>query len=355
MKSKSIATGFLMLSATAAMFMWAACASAQSSKSEDPSLEIVDHFKIGGDGGWDFLAVDDKRHHLFVTRGNEVQVVDLESGKLLTTLSHLEGTHGVAIAGDVGFITNGKSNAVTVVDLNTLRPIDTVSIDGVGPDAIVYEPTQRRVYTMNHRSGNITVLDAATRKVIGKIEALGELEVAVTDGNGKIFVNSEATSELAVIDSHSGTMESHWKLGDCKAPTGLAIDAEHARLFSVCANNRMVVLDANSGRLVTELPIGSRPDGAGFDAELGMAYSSNGDGSLTVVHEDDADHFRVVENVSTQVGARTMTIDPQTHRVYLPAASFGPVPPATADTSRPRPPVIAGSFNIIVMAPKAFH
>lgn len=355
MKSKLVVAGVVVLSAVAVVPIGTASASAQSPTADIAGLEISERFNIGGDGGWDFVAIDGKRHHLFVTRGDAVQVVDTETGKLLATLPHLSGTHGVAIAGDVGFITNGKSNAVTAIDLNTLQPIETVGIDGVGPDAILYEPSQKHVYTMNHRSGDITVIDAATRKVIGKIEALAELEVGVTDGKGRIFVNSEATSQLAVIDAHSGKMEAHWKLGDCKAPTGLAIDVEHGRLFSVCANNRMVVVDANSGSVVAELPIGSRPDGAGFDPGLSMAYSSNGDGTLTVVHEDDADHFHVVENVSTQVGARTMVVDPGSHRIYLPVALHGPVPPATTDTPRPRPPILAGSFSIIVIAPKASH
>lgn len=349
MKIKWITAARVLSGAAAAMIVAAAAASAQTGPAR---YEVVDRLKPGGDGGWDFLAIDAKRHHLFVTRGDTVQVVDLASGKLLAALTDLHGSHGVAIADDAGFISNGKSNSVTVFDLDTLKVVESVPIAGIGPDAMLYEPLQKRVYTMNHKSGDITVLDAATRKVVGTIEALGALEVAVTDGEGKLFVNSEESNELAVIDIQSSSMAAHWPLGACRSPTGLAIDAAHARLFAVCANNKMVVVDAKSGRLVAELPIGGRPDGAAFDAALGMAYSSNGDGTLTVVHEDDPDHFHVVENLPTQFGARTMALDPQTHRIYLSAARYGPMPAATAAAPRPRAPVLPGSFNVLVVAPK---
>ena len=355
MKYQSIAAALALWSASAGLVLGANRAVAQTGQSDKTRYEIIDRLKIGGDSGWDFLAIDAKRHQLFVTRGDKVQVVDMASGKLLTTLTDFHCSHGVAIAEDVGFISSGKSNSVTAVDLNTLKPVEAVSVTGTAPDAILYEPTQKRVYTMNHKSGDITVLDAATRKVVDTIKALGALEVAVIDSKGKLFVNSEETSELAVIDLKSAKMEAHWPLGNCQGPTGLAIDTEHDRLFSVCANNKMVVVDAKSGKLVAELPIGGKPDGAAFDAGLGMAYSSNGDGSLTVVHEDDPDHFRVVENLPTQFGAWTMVLDPLTHRMYLSAALYGPMPAITAETPKPRAPVLPDSFNILVVAPRMDH
>lgn len=322
-----------------------------------PSYEVVDHFKVGGDGGWDYLTMDSKNHHLFVTRGNAVQVVDTATGKLADTISNLEGSHGVALANELklGFISNGRGNSVTVFDLDTLKIIDTVKITGTNPDAILYEPTQKQVYTINKGSNNITVLDAATRKIVNTIPALEGLEFAVTNGKGKVFINSEDSSEIAVINVQAAQMEAHWKLGSCKSPTGLAIDVAHDRLFSVCANNKMAIVDASSGKLIADLPIGSRPDAAAFDAGLNMAYSSNGDGSLTVIHEDDANHFRLVENLPTQNGARTMTLDPETHRLFFSTAQYGPVPTPTAETPRPRPPLIAGSFAVLVVAPKTMH
>ena len=225
----------LNLSLLVAAFVGAVCtmatAFAEPAQPVETRYEITDRFKTGGDGGWDFLTMDKKRHQLFVTRGDNVQVIDGLNGKLLKTLTDLHGSHGIAIADDVAFITNGKSNSVTVVDLNTLKPIENINVTGIGPDAILYEPIQNRIYTMNHKSGNITVIDAISLKVINTIEALGELEVVVTDGKGKLFVNSEETGEVAVIDTNSSKMVARWKLGACEGPTGLAIDSEHHRLF----------------------------------------------------------------------------------------------------------------------------
>ena len=352
MKFKTVLNISLLVAASAGAVGTMATAFAEPAQRIETRYEITNRFKTGGDGGWDFLTMDNKRHQLFVTRGDNVQVVNVLNGKLLATLTDLHGSHGIAIADDVAFITNGKSNSVTADDLNTLKPIVNINVTGTGPDAIIYESIQKRIYTINHNSGNITVIDAASLKVITTIEALGELEVIVTDGKGKLFVNSEETGELAVIDTKSSKMVAHWKLAGCQGPTGLAIDAEHDRLFSVCANHQMVVVDSNSGKLVAELPIGGKPDGAGFDAALGMAYSSNGDGTLTIVHEDDSNHFHVVENLTTQIGARTMTVDPETHHIYLPAALYGPLPAVSAETPKPRAPILRDSFNILVIAPK---
>ena len=352
MKFRPILSTLLLVAVLACADGAMTAAFAEPSQPTQTRYEVINHFKTGGNGGWDFLTTDNKRHQLLVTRGDNVQVIDVLNGKLLVTLTDLHGTHGIAIADDLAFITNGKSNSVTVVDLNTLKPIGSVNVTGAGPDAILYEPIQKRIYTMNHKSGNVTVIDVASLKVISTIEALGELEVAVSDGKGKLFVNSEETSEVAVIDTKSSKMVAHWKLGQCEGPTGLAIDSEHDRLFSVCANNKMIVVDSSSGKLVAELHIGGKPDGAGFDAALGMAYSSNGDGTLTIVHEDDSDHFHVVENLATQIGARTMVVDPETHHIYLPAAQYGPLPAVSAETPKPRAPILQDSFNILVIAPK---
>ena len=351
-KFRPILSTLLLVVASAGAVGAMTSAFAEPAQSIEARYEIINRFKTGGNGGWDFLTMDNKRHRLLVTRGDNVQVIDVLSGKLLATLTDLHGSHGIAIADDVAFITNGKSNSVTVVDLNTLKFIGSVNVTGSGPDAILYEPIQKRIYTMNHKSGNITVIDAVSLKVISTIEALVELEVAVTDGKGKLFANSEETSEVAVIDTKFSKMLAYWKLGECEGPTGLAIDSEHNRLFSVCADHKMVVLDSNSGKLVTELPIGGKPDSAGFDAALGMVYSSNGDGTLTLVHEDDSNHFHVVENLQTQIGARTMTIDSETHHIYLPAALYGPLPAISAEMPKPRAPILPDSFNILVVAPK---
>jgi DNA-binding beta-propeller fold protein YncE len=287
-----------------------------------------------------------------VTRGDAVQVIDINSGKLLTTISGLHGTHGIAVTGRTGFITNGKDNSVTAFDLDSNQTLTPVASTGEGPDAILYEPKLKRIYTMNHKGGDITAINPSTRKVVGTIRALPELESAVTDGKGKIFANSEAENKVAVIDARTSKMVAAWELGGCTGPTGLAIDIAHHRLFSTCANNEMVIVDSKSGKVLAELPIGAHSDAAAFDPALGIAYSSNGDGTLTAVHEDDPDHFRVVANIATQEGARTMALDPATHKIYLAAASYGPAPAATADMPKPRKPILPGSFRIIVITPR---
>lgn len=352
MKLRTVVNILLLVAASAGVVSTMTTAFAKPAQTIETRYAIINRFKTGGAGSWDFLTTDNKRHQLLVTRGDNVQVIDMLSGKLLTTLTGFHGSHGIAIADDVAFITNGQSNSVTVVDLNTLKPIENINVTGMGPDAIIYEPTQKRIYTMNHKSGNITVIDVATLKVITTIEALGDLEVVVSDGKGRFFVNSEEAAEVAVIDTKSSKMVAHWKLGECQGPTGLAIDPEHDRLFSACANHKMIVIDEKSGKLVADLPIGGKPDGVGFDAALGMVYSSNGDGTLTVIHEDDSDHFHVVENLATQIGARTMTIDPETHHIYLPAALYGALPAVSADMPKPRASILPDSFNILAIAPK---
>jgi len=331
--------------------MSAAEVHAQTPSSATPSYSVVGKFQPGGDSGWDFLEVDHGRHRLYVTRGDTIQVLDTDTGKLVATITGQHGTHGIAIAGNTGFITNGKSNSITVLDLNSNKVMGSIKMTGDGPDAILYEPTGHRLYTMNHHGGNITAIDARTHKVISTIPALEELESVVSDGKGRIFVNSEEENKVAVIDTAASKMVTTWPLEGCTGPTGLAIDTAHARLFATCANDKMVILDSSSGKQVADVPIGAHSDGATFDPGLGMAYSSNGDGTLTVVHEDDPNHYGVVSNVKTQEGARTMALDLATHKIYLAAAEYGPAPAPTPEMPKPRRPILPGSFRIIVVAP----
>lgn len=341
-----------VLAVTAApLFVTASEAFAQAADPHAPYYSVTDRFQPGADGGWDFLEVDSAHHLLYVSRGDMVQLIDTTNGKLQATLAGLHGTHGIAIAPAAAFITNGKNNSVSVIDRQTHRAISTIMGTGEGPDAILYEPAEKSIYTMNHKGGSVSVIDAMTHKLVSTIPALPDLESGVSDGKGTLFVNSESENKIAVIDLHAGKMVASWTLGDCDGPTGLAIDTAHHRLFSTCANNKMIVVDSTSGNVVTEVPIGGRSDAATFDAGLGMVYSSNGDGTLTVVHEDDLAHFRVVANVPTQEGARTMALDRKTHAVYLAAASYGPAPAASAAVPRPRKPMLPGSFRILVVAP----
>lgn len=315
---------------------------------------VVDEQVIGGPGGWDFITFDNTRQRLFISRGDHVQVWSPDSRKVIAEIAGTAGIHGVALAQDLnrGFTSNGRADTVSVFGLDDLRVSNTVEIPGHNPDAILYEPHFKRVYTFNGRSSDVTVIDAESLKVLNTIALGGKPEVAVADGAGHVFVNIEDTSELVVLDQAANKVQARWPLKPCSNPTGLAIDATHQRLFSVCDNNKMVVIDATSGRLVADLPIGSGPDGAEFDPVLGLAFSANGDGTLTVIREEDAEHFSVLANVLTRTKARTLSLDPSSHRVYLVTASFGPTPEATLEGKKPRPPMLPDSFTVLVVAPQ---
>jgi YVTN family beta-propeller protein len=318
------------------------------------SYEVVARYPVGGTGGWDFLSVDEKRHRLYVTRGDHVQVVDTRSGMLVGDLPGTAGVHGVAVAEDLGlgFTSNGRTDSVTVFDLVTFAVVETVKVTGANPDAILYEPVSKRVFTFNGRSANVTAIDATTRKVVGTVAVSGKPEVAVADGRGHVFVNIEDKNSIAVIDVATLTVSRYWPLGSCDGPTGLAIDRQRDRLFSVCQNQKMIVVDGKSGNVIRELPIGSDVDGAAFDSALNLAFSSNGDGTVSVVKSSESDQFAVVDTVSTQKSARTIALDSTTHRIYLPAASFAPPPPPTPERPKPRGSMIPDSFVILVLAPR---
>ncbi|OIR18178.1 hypothetical protein GALL_15050 [mine drainage metagenome] len=327
--------------------------SAQSAQTAaNVEFKLVNRYHVGGDGKWDLLAFDAQRHRLFVSRTTHVQVVDADSGKVIGEIPGTDGVHGIALADDLntGFTSNGKSNSVTAFDLVTLKVIATINIAGLNPDVILYDPKSKHIFTFNGRSANATVIDALSLKEIATIALPGKPELAVSDNAGKVYVNIEDKNEIAVIDSDSDKVLGNYTLGNGVEPTGLAIDLQHERLFSVCANRKMVILDSVTGRIVSEVDIGEGPDSAAFDQDLGIAFSSNGDGTLTVVKEDDPDHFSVMKNIKTQKGARTMAYDAINHRAYLVTASFGKTPPASAEQPKPRPTIIPDSFVVLVVS-----
>jgi YVTN family beta-propeller protein len=315
------------------------------------SYGLVARYTVGGAGGWDFLSVDEKRHRLYVSRGDHVQIVDTLSGAVVGDLPGTAGVHGIAIASELGlgFTSNGRGDSVTVFDLATNAVVDTIKVTGANPDAILYEPYSKRILTFNGRSANVTAIDALTRKVVGTVKVSGKPEVAVADGRGRVFVNIEDRNSIAVIDMATLTVSKEWPLGGCDGPTGLAIDRAHDRLFSVCHNQKMIVIDSGSGKVIQELPIGAEVDGAEFDSRLGLAFSSNGDGTVSVVKGDEGGRYSVVQTVATQSRARTIALDSTTHRLYLPTASFAPAAP---DNPKARPAMIADSFVILVLAPR---
>lgn len=317
---------------------------------QDTSYRVLREIRIGGEGGWDYIVADSRARRLYVSHATKVIVVDLDSEKIVGEIANTNGIHGVALAPEFGrgFTSNGRDSSVTIFDLKTLAVIGSAKTGG-NPDAIVYDPPTRRVFTFNRMRADATatVIDAASGSVIKTITLGGRPEFAVSDEKGKIFVNLDDKNEVAVIDTKEMTVGPRWPLAPGEGPSGLAIDLKNRRLFSVCENEKMIVMNADNGKVIAALPIGKGTDGAAFDAAYGLAFSSNGDGTLTVVHEDAPDRFRVVANIKTMRGARTMTVDAKTHRLYLPTAQFGPPPALTPE--RPRPASAPNSFMILVV------
>jgi DNA-binding beta-propeller fold protein YncE len=276
-------------------------------------------------------------------------VVDADTYALVGDIPGTEGVHGIALAPKLGrgFTSNGRANTVTIFDLKTLKILGTAPT-GKGPDAIVYDPASRRVFTFNGHGNDATAIDAAKGKVAGTIPLGGQPEFAAADGRGHIYNNLEDKSELLQIDSKKLTVTATWPLAPGESPSGLAIDRRHRRLFSGCHNQMMPVVDADSGKVLTAPPIGKGVDATAFDPGTQLAFSSNGDGTLNVVHEDSPDKFTPVASVTTQRGARTMALDLKTHNIFLVTADFGPVPQPTVEHPHPRPPAIPGTFTLLV-------
>ncbi len=303
---------------------------------------------IGGEGGWDYLALDVQTRLLYVTHGNAVEIVNVDTGVKSEPIANLKGVHGVAFAPDKarGYISNGRGNSVSVFDLKTNKVLEEVPSSGQNPDAIMYDAFSGRIFTFNGRTANATAIDAATNKVVGTIDIGGKPEFAVTDGKGMIFVNNEDKSEIVAFDAKTLEVKKRWSIAPGEGPSGLAIDLKNKRLFSVC-DKVMVVSDFENGKVVTTVAIGGGPDAVRYDARTGLVFSSNGDGTMTVVRQESADKYSVLETVKTAPRARTMELDPKTHHIFLATAEFGPAPAPTKEQPKPHPSVVAGTFQVL--------
>jgi len=319
--------------------------------------KVVKRINVAGDGGWDFLTVDEPNQHLFLSHGTVVDVVDLKTDKTIATIPETKGVHGITIANDLnkGFISNGRDTSITVFDLKTFVTLEKVKIKGISPDAILYDKFSHRVFSFNARSNDVTVLDAKTNKIIETIKFEGNPEVAVTDDNGTIYVNIEDKSTIVVIDAVALKIKNVWSLSPGEEPTGLALDNKTHRLFSGCANKLMVVMNAETGKVVTTLPIGEGCDGVAFDPEKKCAYSTNGEGTMTVVKEEDANTFKVIETVTTQKGAKTIALSTTTHLVFTPAAEYGERPEPTKENPKPRAKIKPNTFAVLVIEDTGKH
>jgi YVTN family beta-propeller protein len=285
---------------------------------------VIGEIKIGGEGGWDYLTVDSAARRLYVSHATHVAVVDLDTGKVVGDIPDTPGVHGIAIASELnrGFISNGRGNTVTIFDLKTLKVIGTAAT-GENPDDITYDKGSGRVFVFNGRSKSATVIDAKTGAVAATITLPGKPEFAIADGKGHIYNNIEDTNEIVEIDAAKAAVAKKYALTGCDGPSGLAFDAKNRRLMSVCSNRVMAISDPDAGKVVATPPIGAGSDGAAFDAGTGYAFSSNGDGTLTVVQQTGG-KWEVLENIATARGARTIAVDEKTHKVYMPTATTAP-------------------------------
>jgi len=315
----------------------------------DSGYHLIDTYKLGGEGGWDYLTLDSSSRRLYISRATHVIVIDADSGKSVGDIPDTPGVHGIALAPELGrgFVSNGREGTVTIFDLQTLKLIAKVKA-GENPDAILYDPATKRVFAFNGRSHDSTAIDAASGTVLGTIKLEGKPEFAVSDGKGEIFVNIEDKSQIDAIDPAKLEVKARWPLAPCDEPSGLAIDRKNRRLFAGCDNKMMAVVDADSGKVIATPAIGDGVDANAFDPDTALAFASCGDGHLTVVHEDSPSKFSVRENVSTQEGARTMALDEKTRRVFLGTAKFGPPPAATSDNPHPRHTILPDSFVVLV-------
>jgi DNA-binding beta-propeller fold protein YncE len=306
---------------------------------------VIKTVPVGGEGFWDYLTVDSEARRLYISHGTHVQVMDIDSYALVGDIPDTQGVHGIALAPELGrgFTSNGRANTVTIFDLKTLKTLGTVGA-GTNPDCIVYDGLTKRVFAMNGRSHDATAINATDGSVAGTLELGGKPEFAVTDGKGSIYVNIEDKSELVRFDAQKLTLLNRWPLAACQEPSGLAMDLKNRRLFAGCHNQMMAVVDANTGKVIATPAIGQGVDANRFDPETNYAYASNGEGTLTVVHEDSPNKFTVVENVPTKRSARTMALDLKTHNIFLAAADLEPPLPGER-----RPRMKPGSFVILVV------
>jgi len=323
------------------------------SETQAQTYHPITQIAVGGEGGWDYLSEDAAGRRLYVSHATKVVVIDLDHHTVVGEIDRLPGVHGFAVAPSLGlgYASNGRENTAAIVDLATLR-IKTRVPTGENPDAILFVPGPAEVYTFNGRGKSATVFDAATGKVVATIPLSGKPEFAVYDSAaGRIYNNIEDRNEIAVIDVHSHDVVATWPITPGEAASGLAIDLAHHRLFAVCENQLMVMLDSQTGKVVTTVPIGSGVDAARFDPGTGLAFASNGEGSVTIAHEDSPNRLTVVQTLPSLRSARTMTLDPTTHRIYLSAAELEPAPTPAPGERRQRPRMVPGSFRVLVFGP----
>jgi len=323
------------------------CSLCNTANAQNSGYHVLNTFHIPSPGGWDYIAVSPVNGNIYVSHSTQVNILNQNTGDSVGVIPSTTGVHGIAFAPEFkkGFTSNGKLNTVTVFDINTNAVLAEIKT-GENPDAIMYDPFSKKIYTCNGRSKDLSIIDPATNAVVKTVELGGKPETAVSDEEGNLYINIEDKSEIAVVNTKTNTVTDHWKTGNGKEPSGLAIDVKTKRLFAGCDNKLLIVMNAENGKVVKELTIGEGCDGVAFDPEFKNVFSSNGEGTLTVIHEKSAKEFSIVENAPTKKGARTLAVDEKTHRVYLPTGEFLPPSP---DQKGKRPGIVPGSFQVLVV------
>jgi YVTN family beta-propeller protein len=329
-----------------------ACAFAlqNATAADEGPYKFLSEIPIGGEGGWDILTIDSPTHRLYLSHATKVVVVDLAKNAVAGEVTDTPGVHGFAVAPDLqrGFSTNGKEAKVSVVDLKTLSTISKLDT-GESPDALVYEPRRGEVYVFNHKGNSATVIDAKSANVVSTIPLGGSPEFAAADSAaGRVYCNLEDKNEVVVIDTTKHEVAARWPVAPGEEPSGIAFDAAHHRLFAGCHNKMLAILDTETGKVVATVPIGSGVDGCAFDDAKQLAFASCGDGTTTIAKEETPQKFTVVQTLKTEPRARTMALDPQTHRIYLPSAQFQPPPPASPGASPARPTIVPNTLKLLV-------
>jgi len=316
---------------------------------EDAAYHLTRTIPLAGDASWDYLSADSTARRLYVSHYDHIVVLDIDSGEIVGKIQGLEGVHGVAIdaSSGRGFASNGRTDSIMMFDLKSLAVLSQIPA-GDNPDAIIFDPFSQRIFAFNHSGGDVTVINGADGSSSGNVMVGGELEFAVADGKGSLFVNVEDKSEIVWINSGL-EISGRWPLAPCEEPTGLAMDTKARRLFSACHNAILIVVDADDGHVVASVPIGHGCDGVRFEPATGLIFTSNGEGTLSIIHEDGADSYRPLGTVPTKQGARTLEIDLPTHKIFTATADFGPSSEQRADERR-RPPIVPGSFVVLEFA-----
>jgi DNA-binding beta-propeller fold protein YncE len=311
---------------------------------------VVKTYKLGGEGGWDYLTLDSSSRRLYISRATHVIVIDVDSGQSVGDIPDTPGVHGIALAPELGrgFTSNGREGTVSIFELDSLKPLGKIKV-GDNPDAILYDPATKRVFAFNGHSHDVSAIDATKGTVVGTIKLDGKPEFAASDEKGGVFVNIEDKNELTSLDPNKLEVKARWPLAGCEEPSGLAIDRKNRRLFAGCGNKVMPIVDADSGKVISTQPICEGVDATAFDPETGLAFASCGDGNLTIIRQESADKYSVADTVPTKKGARTLALDSKTHQIFVVTADFGPRPAPTADQPRPRPPILPDSFVVLVV------